>query len=141
MDFKHIKKLIQMVESSSIEEIEIKEGETSIRVKQGSEPISTPPQKKTTVHVESPKPTPHETQGHIIKSPMVGTAYLAPEPGSEPFIHQSKAIKAGETLCLIEAMKMFNKIKSDKSGILKRIFIENGQPIEFDQPLFEIEDA
>ena len=131
-----------MDETSSIEEIEIREGETSIRVKQGSEqPPSVTPQITKTVHVEPKQTTPAEPSGHIIRSPMVGTAYLAPEPGAEIFAHPSKPVQVGDTLCLIEAMKMFNKIKADKNGILKRVFIENGQPIEFEQPLFEIEEV
>jgi acetyl-CoA carboxylase biotin carboxyl carrier protein len=144
MDFKHIKKLIQMVENSSIEEIEIKEGETSIRVRQGAEPVQTASSKtKIAAHQPSKEDVnlPQKPQGHIIKSPMVGTVYLAPEPGAEPFTHNSKAVKEGDTLCLIEAMKMFNKIKSNKSGIIQRIFVENGQPVEFEQPLFEFEEV
>ena len=142
MDFKTIKKLIQLVEQSSINEIEVKEGELSIRVRQGSEQQETVKEytPSNTVTVPEQKPAEPASQGHVIKSPMIGTVYLAPEPGANAFVKVGQRVKAGDTLCLIEAMKMFNKIKSDISGTVTKILIEDAHAAEFNQPIFEIEE-
>ena len=144
MDFKTIKKLIRMVEESSINEIEVTEGDLSIRVRQGTT-------QQETIHIDtSSQPvTPSQPQnnekptqvfGHTVKSPMVGTVYLAPEPGAKTFVKVGQSVKVGDTLCLIEAMKMFNKIKSDANGRVTRVLIDDAQAAEFNQPLFEIEE-
>ena len=144
MDFKSIKKLIKMVEESSINEIEVTEGDLSIRVRQGTAQqetiqIDTSSQPIVTSQPENNE-KPAQILGHTVKSPMVGTVYLAPEPGAKTFVKVGQSVKVGDTLCLIEAMKMFNKIKSDANGRVTRILINDAQAAEFNQPLFEIEE-
>jgi len=155
MDIRKVKKLMEMLEESSLGEMEIVEGEESIRLSKSSSatpqtlnamntiplnastPIvqqSTSPQNKNEV-----KEVDTTVSGHEIKSPMVGTFYEAPSPGSKPFVSIGDTVKAGDTLCIIEAMKMLNQIESDKSGVIKAILTENGQPVEFNQVLFVIE--
>lgn len=158
VDIRKIKKLIELIENSGVAEIEIKEGEESIRI---SKSTSVAPPLQQFVHHNSPMPhyppatnsiAPVETgkpaealesrktdSSHEVKSPMVGTAYLAPRPGEKPFIEIGQRVSEGEVICLIEAMKMFNQIESDKNGILRARLIENGQPVEYGQPLFIIE--
>lgn len=162
MDIRKVKKLIELLEESGISEIEITEGEESIRISRNHS-IGNPnpqythvvtPQHFQSHHVsESPKTTPQsEMQGqnaaaatpaaneHMVTTPMVGTFYRASSPNDKPFIEVGQTVKVGTVLCIVEAMKMLNQIESDKAGIVKRILVENGQPVEFGQPLFMISD-
>lgn len=155
MDIRTIKKLIELVtKDSDIGEIEIKEGDKSIRVSRHASNLSpTIPAQSVTHHHVATAPlygSPNETKekmaqeemkGHRVKSPMVGTVYLAPTPGAKPFIEVGQRVEAGHIICLIEAMKMFNQIEADKSGVVSARLIENEQPVEYDQPLFIIEEA
>jgi len=151
MDIRKVKKLIELLEESNIAEIEIHEGEESVRIsRHGSAPAFTlqaqtgapmpgtayPNPTDALIESETKEP---EISGHQIKSPMVGTYYGAPSPGSKAFVSVGQQISAGDTLCIIEAMKILNQIESDKSGTLKKILVENGQPVEYNQPLFIIE--
>ncbi len=148
MDIRKVKKLIELLETSDIAEIEIHEGEESVRIsRHGSQPPPAPvaapapaaaaPSVAASVASEEEKEP--ELEGHIIHSPMVGTFYRAPNPGAKPFVNEGQSVNAGDTLCIIEAMKILNQIESDKSGKVKRILVENGQPVEYNQPLFIIE--
>ena len=154
MDTRRIKKLIELVKETGIGELEVKSGDDSVRIScQSSAPISpistspvtapvmaTPsapaPDIKTTAATATP---PEAMDGYTQKSPMVGTAYLSATPGSAPFITLGQHVEAGDTLCIIEAMKMFNKIEADKAGVVSARLIENESPVEFDQPLFIID--
>ena len=157
VDIRKIKKLIELIEKSDVSEIEIKEGEESIRISKNTS-AATPAQQivhhaphmmhSHPIGISEPMRMPEpvidtssnkNNSGYEIKSPMVGTAYLAPKPGEKPFIEIGQHVSEGDVICLIEAMKMFNQIESDKSGILRARLIENGQPIEYGQPLFIIE--
>jgi acetyl-CoA carboxylase biotin carboxyl carrier protein len=151
MDIRKIKKLIELLEESGIAEIEIAEGEESVRItREIKSPIAAAPVQYAAAPapVAAPAAAPSEAaastedaavSGHQVKSPMVGTFYEASSPGAAPFTEIGKQVKAGDTLCIIEAMKMLNQIESDKSGTVKAVLAENGQPVEFDQPLFVIE--
>ena len=154
MDTRRIKKLIELVKETGIGELEVKSGDDSVRILcQNSTPtaiISTspvtapimtaPPPAAASTPASTPKTTPtNNTDGYRQKSPMVGTAYLSASPGSAPFITIGQHIEAGDTLCIIEAMKMFNKIEADKAGTVSARLIENASPVEFDQPLFIID--
>ena len=147
MDIRKIKKLIELLEESGIAEIEIAEGEESVRItREIKSPMAAAPVQYA-APVAAPAAAPAEVapaedavvSGHQVKSPMVGTFYEASSPGAAPFTEIGKQVKAGDTLCIIEAMKMLNQIESDKSGTVKAVLAENGQPVEFDQPLFVIE--
>ena len=151
MDIRKIKKLIELLEESGIAEIEIKEGEESVRIsRQASTPVAAyapPPMAQMTAApaavagtaaIPVAEETPAET-GHLVKSPMVGTFYAAASPTSEPFVAQGQQVKVGDTLCIIEAMKMMNQIEADKAGTVRSIKVDNGSPVEFDQVLFVIE--
>lgn len=147
MDIRKIKKLIELIEGSDISEIEISEGEESVRISRGSvtTPIAPPVNLATSdMVVASNMAIPTETtneeihQGHVLKSPMVGTFYKASSPGSAAFVEVGQTVNEGETLCIIEAMKILNQIEADKSGIIKKILVDNAQPVEYDQPLFVI---
>lgn len=150
MDIRKVKKLIELLEASGIAEIEIHEGEESIRISRASQVTVTnaaPAIQDTTaapVDPGSDSTAPADTEepefsGHVINSPMVGTFYSAPTPGAKPFANVGQQIKTGDTLCIIEAMKLMNQIESDKTGTIKAILVENGQPVEYNQPLFVIE--
>ena len=144
MDMRKVKKLIELIETSNIAEIEIHEGEESVRIsRHGTLPMpaaaTVAPAAATAAPAPAEKEKPPELEGHIIHSPMVGTFYRAPNPGAKPFVNEGQSIDAGETLCIIEAMKILNQIESDKAGVVKRILVENGQPVEYNQPLFIIE--
>jgi acetyl-CoA carboxylase biotin carboxyl carrier protein len=154
MDIRKVKKLIELLEQSDVTEIEIHEGEESVRIsRQGSaaQPLilSAPPQTQTVgaaptatlaAASEPPMfPTDDEPEENLVRSPMVGTFYRAPSPGSKPFVEEGVQVKAGDTLCIIEAMKILNQIECEKSGIIKRILVDNGQPVEYNQPMFVIE--
>lgn len=155
MDTRKIRKLIELVKETGIGELEVKSGEDSVRITQPGQHITMPiapmmQQAPLAVGAPAPSATPNpttqtteknntSTDGHTVLSPMVGTIYLAPTPGASPFVSVGQHINAGETLCLIEAMKMFNKIEADKSGVISARLIDNEQPVEYDQPLFIIE--
>ncbi|WP_438950963.1 acetyl-CoA carboxylase biotin carboxyl carrier protein [Porticoccus sp.] len=151
MDIRKIKKLIELLEESDIGEIEIKEGEESVRISRNSPsamsmPMMMPAQMQThqqpaqtSVAPATTEPEiPAEPAGHAVKSPMVGTFYRSPSPGSAAFIEVGQQVKAGEVLCIVEAMKMMNQIEADKAGIVSAILVEDGEPVEFDQPLVMI---
>ncbi|MFT4800089.1 MAG: acetyl-CoA carboxylase biotin carboxyl carrier protein [Candidatus Azotimanducaceae bacterium] len=141
MDIRKVKKLIDLMESSDISEIEIKEGEESVRITRASASV-TPPMTAAMTTLETPVAAPIETvqkpSGHIVRAPMVGTFYRASSPGSPSFVEVGMRIKEGDTLCIIESMKMMNQVVADKSGKIEAILVENETPIEFDQPLFTI---
>ncbi len=149
MDIRKIKKLIELVEESGIAELEITEGEESVRIHRGTS-ASAPVQYSAPV-AAAPAPLPaaapaaaaapvtEEVAGHTVKSPMVGTFYRAPAPGAKNFVEVGQQVKAGDPLCIVEAMKMMNQIEADKSGKITQILVDNQEPVEFDQPLFVIE--
>jgi|TARA_B110000977_G_scaffold41643_1_gene56154 acetyl-CoA carboxylase biotin carboxyl carrier protein len=149
MDIRKVKKLIELLEESGISEIEIKEGEESVRISRNGPSMTMPqmqyaPQMAPVAAAPAAAPVAvveaaPEVSGHTVTSPMVGTFYEAPSPGSAPFVEIGKSVKEGDTLCIIEAMKMLNQIEADKSGVVKQMVAENGQPVEFGQPLFIIE--
>jgi acetyl-CoA carboxylase biotin carboxyl carrier protein len=148
MDLRKVDKILELIANTDITEIELHEGETSIRVQRGNRqpllahaavspsslPIATSPPAATTESVTTP--TAHQ---HTVRSPMVGTFYISPSPTAKPFIEIGQNIKAGDVLCIIEAMKMMNQIEADKDGVITSRLVENGMPVEFDQPLFIIE--
>jgi acetyl-CoA carboxylase biotin carboxyl carrier protein len=150
MDIRKIKKLIEMIEESGIAEIEIREGEESVRISRYSsnmvpQPIPILP---PAVPVAAPQPTaaPQQSEtsadkltGHIVRSPMVGTFYRSPSPGAKAFVEVGQRVEAGDTLCIIEAMKILNQIEADKAGVIAKVLVENAQPVEYNQPLFVIE--
>ena len=144
MDIRKVKKLIELLEGSDIAELEIKEGEESVRISRQAvvAPYAAPATVAAPVALPAGVPPPipaSEPRGHHIKSPMVGTYYGAASPNSDPFVVEGQEVKVGDTLCIIEAMKMMNQIESDKSGRISKILVENGNPVEFDQILFIIE--
>ncbi|TXI17862.1 MAG: acetyl-CoA carboxylase biotin carboxyl carrier protein [Nitrosomonas sp.] len=160
MDLRKLKKLIELVEESSIAELEITEGEEKVRIsKSGSgaqnyafmppamTTIMPPAQHQVPAPVSEANKAPENAvtqnnvvpDGHIVKSPMVGTFYRAASPGANPFVEVGQSVKAGDTLCIIEAMKLLNEIEADKNGVIKAILLENGQPVEYGEPLFIIE--
>lgn len=148
MDIRKIKKLIELLEESGIEELEIREGEESVRISRGStrQPVYAPPpmQMPTAAPLapaEAPGTSAPQTEvpsGHLVRSPMVGTFYRAPSPGAASFAEVGQKVNAGDVLCIVEAMKMMNQIEADKAGTIDAILVEDGEPVEFDQPLFSI---
>lgn len=156
MDFRKVKKLIELIQSTGVAEIEIREGEESVRITRETTapvqtmmvsapaapiapvaaPIAHTPAEAKAAEVAAPAVT-HEKIS--IKAPMVGTIYLSPTPGSKPFVEIGQTVKVGDVICLIEAMKMFNQIESDKAGTIIARLVDNGTPVEFNQPLFVIE--
>ena len=153
MDIRKVKKLIELLEESGIDEIEIKEGEESVRISRNSNKAMAMPQQYAAPMQAPMAPTPapapaapspapaavsNEPDGHKVKSPMVGTFYRASSPESKPFVEVGQSVKAGDTLCIVEAMKMMNQIEADKSGTVVAILVDNAEPVEFDQPLFVI---
>jgi acetyl-CoA carboxylase biotin carboxyl carrier protein len=149
MDIRKIKKLIELLEESGIAELEIKEGEESVRISRQMPNLAQPmagfapmapapfaPQTAVAAPAEAADPV---ASGHQVKSPMVGTFYNAASPTSGPFVTQGQQVNSGDTLCIIEAMKMMNQIEADKSGTVTAILVEDGSPVEFDQVLFVIE--
>lgn len=144
MDIKKIKKLIKLIERSDISEIEINENGDSVRISRYSvaPSVAVPTVIATTPSLELATDSSvnhHEDQGHILKSPMVGTFYKASSPGTAPFVEIGQSVTEGETLCIIEAMKILNQIEADKSGVIKKILVDNAEPVEYDQSLFVIE--
>jgi acetyl-CoA carboxylase biotin carboxyl carrier protein len=156
MDLRKLKTLIDLVAESDIAELEVTEGESKVRiVKSGSVPqsqvVMMPQQHAAPFHAPIPAstapavsapaaaaPAAEEIKGHVVKSPMVGTFYRSSAPGAAPFVDVGSSVKEGDTLCIIEAMKLLNEIDADTSGVIKQILVENGQPVEFGQPLFVI---
>ena len=152
MDLRKLKTLIELVEGSGIAELEISEGEERVRITRtvaaGQQMYSSAPQHMmasapvpviavaAAAPVEAAKPA--VAEGHVVKSPMVGTFYRSASPGSKPFVDVGQNVNSGDTLCIIEAMKLLNEIDSDQAGVIKAILVENGQPVEFGQPLFVI---
>ncbi len=159
MDIRKVKKLIELVEQSDIAEIEIREGEESVRISRASAvnapfylpgatlppamaaaapaaPMAAPSAESDKADPGAPSDTP---EANLLRSPMVGTFYSSPSPGSRPFIEEGDSVKVGETLCIIEAMKILNQIECEKAGTVRRVLVENGQPVEYNQPLFVID--
>ncbi|RFC35422.1 MAG: biotin carboxyl carrier protein [Candidatus Nitrotoga sp. LAW] len=147
MDLRKLKTLIELVEGSGIAELEISEGEERVRiVRSGAAAVQhvyAAPQHMTTLApqladapVESAEPA--APDGHVVKSPMVGSFYRSPSPGAKPFVEVGQSVSVGDTLCIIEAMKLLNEIEADQSGIISTILVESGQPVEYGQPLFII---
>ena len=145
MDIRKIKKLIEIIEESGIAELEIKEGEEFIRINRYSAapaavayapaPVAAQPAHITATTA----PAEEKISGHIVKSPMVGTFYRSASPGSKVFVEVGQSVMIGDTLCIIEAMKILNQIESDKSGTVTKILVDNAEPVEYGQPLFIIE--
>ena len=147
MDIRKVKKLIEMMEESDISEIEIKEGEDAVRITRGGAVVPMPvPAPAAVAPAAAAVPAPAATEtpvtegGHLVRAPMVGTFYRAPSPSSPPFVEIGDRVSEGETLCIIESMKMMNHIKADRSGRLEAILVNNETPVEFDQPLFTLID-
>ena len=154
MDIRKIKKLIELVEESGISELEISEGEESVRISRAAPAASFPVMQQAYAApmmqqpalsnavapaAEAPAAAAAEISGHIVRSPMVGTFYRTPSPDAKAFIEVGQKVNVGDTLCIVEAMKMMNQIEADKAGVVKAILVENGQPVEFDEPLVVIE--
>lgn len=154
MDIRKIRKLIELINETGVGEIEVKSGEDSVRInrqpnQQSVQPSTTtaqtqiiassPTTEKPEKHAPS-TPTLEQPNGHQVKSPMVGTVYLAATPGDKPFVDVGQHVNIGDTLCLIEAMKMFNKIEADKAGVVSARLANNGQPVEYEQTLFIIDN-
>lgn len=145
MDLRKLKKLIDLVEESGIAELEITEGEERVRIARsipapaqhpfymGAMPMAAAPAPAAAIAAAEPV-----IEGHIVKSPMVGTFYRAASPGAKSFVELGQSVSAGDTLCIIEAMKLLNEIESDHTGVVKAIMVENGQPVEYGEPLFII---
>jgi acetyl-CoA carboxylase biotin carboxyl carrier protein len=150
MDLRKLKKLIDLVQESGIAELEITEGEERVRINRthsaGQMPtyVNMPqqsafaPQPIAAPVAAAPAEAPAEPEGHVVKSPMVGTFYRSSAPGAKSFVEVGQTINAGETLCIIEAMKLLNEIEADQSGVVKKVLVENGQPVEYGQSLFII---
>lgn len=159
MDIRKVKKLIDLLDTSNVDEIEIHEGEESVRISR-HRPLAAPmtaalamPSQAPQVAVRAEAHAPQSgaesagdaageqlPAGHIITSPMVGTFYQASSPGAKPFVDVGQRVQAGDTVCIIEAMKILNQIEADHSGVISAILVENGQPVEYGQPLFVISD-
>ena len=147
MDLRKLKTLIDLVADSGIAELEVTEGEDRVRIAKFSPAPAAPAAAATTVSVPTipangTTAVPAavlEPEGHVVKSPMVGTFYRSPSPGAASFIELGQAVKPGDTLCIIEAMKLLNEVEAEVGGTVKQILVENGQPVEYGQPLFIIE--
>jgi acetyl-CoA carboxylase biotin carboxyl carrier protein len=152
MDLRKLKTLIDLVQQSGIAELEITEGEERVRISRG-QPGGPPPAAPVQAYTMVPPPVPvaagapaaqraeggeaaAPAEGHVIRSPMVGTFYRSSAPGAKPFVEIGQAVKAGETLCIVEAMKLLNEIEADQDGVVKAVLVENGQPVEYGEPLF-----
>ena len=149
MDLRKLKKLIDLVEESGISELEVTEGEEKVRISrhlpnsqapvQFAQPyIAAPAAPQAAAPVAAAENAAPAIEGHVVKSPMVGTFYRAPSPDAKTFVDVGSSVSAGDTLCIIEAMKLLNEIEADKSGVIKAILVENGQPVEYGEPLFII---
>jgi len=149
MDLRKLKKLIDLVQESGISELEVTEGEEKVRIAKHYGAVAAPQQ-----YYAAPAPMPAPgapavssvnlddedelPEGHVVKSPMVGTFYRSPSPGADSFVQVGQTVKQGDTLCIIEAMKLLNEIEADASGVIKAILLDNGEPVEFGEPLFVI---
>lgn len=152
MDLRKLKKLIDLVEGSGIAELEITEGEEKVKIVKSTPPAAqapavihpplpptpAPSAPPTPVAAPAAEPLAAAADGHALKSPMVGTFYRTPSPDAKPFVEVGQSVKEGQVICIIEAMKLMNEIECDKSGTVKSILVENGQPVEYGQPLFII---
>ena len=152
MDIRKVKKLIELLEESGIDEIEIKEGEESVRISRSSNaakqmlaaapyaqaPAAAPAAPAPVAPSAPTAPEEEGPNGHKVTSPMVGTFYRSSSPEAKPFAEVGQTVKAGDTICIIEAMKMMNQIEADVSGVIQAIMVDNADPVEFDQPLFVI---
>ena len=152
MDIRKVKKLIELLEESGIDELEIREGEESVRISRHSNkamaaqpvyaaapaPVAAPAAPVASAPVAEAAPAAAKLNGHVVRSPMVGTFYRAASPTSANFAEVGQTVKKGDILCIVEAMKMMNHIEAEASGVIESILVENGQPVEYDQPLFTI---
>lgn len=150
MDIRKVKKLIELLEESNIDELEIKEGEESVRISRNGNQQAAPQQYFAPAPVAAPipaaaapvaaseAPAADGPTGHLIKSPMVGTFYRSPSPASPSFVEVGQHVKVGDVICIVEAMKMMNQIEADKTGVIEAILVDDAQPVEFDQPLITI---
>ena len=154
MDLRKLKKLIDLVQESGIAELEITEGEERVKIVKGEAAVAPIARPMPVLAAVAPAPSvphaaPHAVstpaaepasgqEGHVVKAPMVGTFYRAPSPEAKPFVEAGQTVKTGETVCIIEAMKLMNEIETDASGVVKAVLVENGQPVEYGQPLFLI---
>jgi acetyl-CoA carboxylase biotin carboxyl carrier protein len=150
MDLRKLKTLIDLVQQSGIAELEITEGEEKVRISRGIAGVQVMPhpgmayvtapmaQAAPEAAVPAEPSAPPEAEAHVVKSPMVGTFYRSSAPDAKPFVEIGQAVKAGETVCIIEAMKLLNEIECDRDGVIREILVENGQPVEYGQPLFAI---
>ena len=155
MDIRKIKKLIELVEESGITELEVQEEEGTVRISRAAPavapaaiqyaaapvaPVATPAAAPAAAPAEAPAEAPAaEVSGHQVRSPMVGTFYRSPSPEAKAFVEVGQTVKVGDALCIVEAMKMMNRIESDKAGVIKAILVNDGEAVEFDQPLIVIE--
>lgn len=150
MDIRKVKKLIELLEASDIAEIEIKEGDDAVRISRASAtapapvvyataPVAAapPPAAPVAAEADAPAATPI-TKGNVVQSPMVGTFYRSPSPSSPPFVEVGQHVKVGDVVCIVEAMKMMNQIEADHAGVVEAILVDDGEPVEFDQPLITI---
>ena len=150
MDIRKVKKLIELLEASSVDEIEIKEGEESVRISRNTAapiamaaPVAAPAMPAPVAAAPAPAPAAPEaaapSAANAVKSPMVGTFYRSPSPDAAPFVEVGQSVRAGDVLCIVEAMKMMNQIEADRAGTVTAVHAENGEPVEFDQPLITVE--
>lgn len=144
MDLRKLKKLIDLVQESGISELEVTEGEEKVKiVKSGGTAVAYPAPAAAPAPASQPAlpatAAPAEIPGHVVKSPMVGTFYRSPSPGAKPFVEVGDTVKSGDTICIIEAMKLLNEIECDKDGVISAILAENGQPVEYGEPLVVID--
>jgi acetyl-CoA carboxylase biotin carboxyl carrier protein len=150
MDIRKVKKLIELLEASSVDEIEIKEGEESVRISRNTAapitmaaPVAAPAMPAPLPAAPAPAPAAPEaaapSAANAVKSPMVGTFYRSPSPDAAPFVEVGQSVRAGDVLCIVEAMKMMNQIEADRAGTVTAFHAENGEPVEFDQPLITVE--
>jgi acetyl-CoA carboxylase biotin carboxyl carrier protein len=146
MDIRKIKKLIELIEESDINELEIKEGEESVRISRNGPVVAVAPYVAAAAPApvsapqtmtQAPTATP-ELSGHVVNSPMVGTFYRSSAPGAKRFVEEGQKVNVGDVLCIVEAMKMMNQIEADKAGTIGAILVEDGEPVEFDQPMITI---
>ena len=147
MDLRKLKKLIDLVQESGIAELEITEGEEKVKIVKGgavslmttAAPAAAPAPAaalEAKPAATPPAEPPAGQEGHVVKAPMVGTFYRSPSPDAKPFVEVGQSVKEGDTICIIEAMKLMNEIEADASGVVKAVLVENGQPVEYGQPLF-----
>ena len=146
MDLRKLKKLIDLVQESGISELEVTEGEEKVKIVKSSgaavtysAPAPAPAAAPAPVLATPAASTPFAVEGHVVKSPMVGTFYRSPSPGAKQFVEVGDTVKSGDTICIIEAMKLLNEIECDKDGVIKAILVENGQPVEYGEPLVVID--